>query len=54
MTIFMILVAVYLVLNMQFAGKSTIHKDYIGKEQCDVIKGIFLLMVFFRHAVNGK
>lgn len=27
------------------------YDDYLGKEQCNAIKGIFVFVVFFRHIV---
>lgn len=50
MSVFVILVVAYLVSNLQFAKEGTIHEDYLGKDQCNVIKGIFTLMIFFSHA----
>ncbi len=48
MLVFYILLFLLIVYRISFV-KTGFNQDYIGKEQCNAIKGIFILLVFIRH-----
>lgn len=48
MLLFYLLILLLSLYGMSFV-KSGFNQDYIGKEQCNAIKGIFILIVFIRH-----
>lgn len=48
MLVFYIIILLLTIYDISFV-KSGFNQDYIGKEQCNAIKGIFILIVFTRH-----
>ena len=48
MLLFYLLILLLSLYGLSFV-KSGFNQDYIGKEQCNAIKGIFILIVFIRH-----
>lgn len=48
MLIFYIIILLFALYGISIV-KSGFNQDYIGKEQCNAIKGIFILIVFLRH-----
>ena len=48
MLIFYIIILFLALYGSSFV-KSGFNQDYLGKEQCNAIKGIFILVVFIRH-----
>lgn len=52
MAIFYFLIIILMLIGIKNkVGKNCIFEDYIGKTQCNAIKGIFILVVFMRHVV---
>ena len=48
MLVFYIIILLLTIYDISFV-KSGFNQDYIGKEQCNAIKGVFILIVFTRH-----
>ena len=48
MLLFYIIILIISIYSISFV-KSGFNQDYLGKEQCNAIKGIFILIVFIRH-----
>ena len=48
MAVFYLAILVLMVWGVRFS-KDGFHEDYIGKNQCNSIKGVFILVVFLRH-----
>jgi len=51
MVVFYFLIIVLVLCGVKVANKGMFFEDYMGKIQCNAIKGIFILVVFMRHAV---
>lgn len=51
MVFWYLLILVVLLANVQVC-KSGFFRDYLGKEQCNAIKGVFILLVFLGHALS--
>ena len=50
MVLWYLLILIVLLADVQVC-KSGFFRDYLGKEQCSAIKGIFILLVFLGHAI---
>lgn len=50
MVIFYFLIFTLILIGFKF-NRNGFYEDYIGKNQCNAIKGIFILIVFLRHVV---
>ena len=48
MAVFYLAILALMVWGVRFS-KDGFHEDYIGKSQCNSIKGVFILVVFLRH-----